>query len=196
MSVTETELKNKAVAPRITIAALEENIVSESYINAGKAAESAGQPTVEAMHLLTICVLGLKNGFTVTGQSACADPNNFDESIGCRLAKSDAMNKIWPLMGYELRTKLAQVEKAFPLEGKALEMGAKTYIGSKVVYAAPMNRLDYNILRGWELPADKNGADEGYLVQYADQNQTNVEGFTGYVRWSPKAVFEQAYKEI
>ena len=57
--------------------------------------------------MLTFCVLVLKNGFTVTGESACAHPENFDAEIGRRIARENAAQKIWPLMGYELRSKLA-----------------------------------------------------------------------------------------
>ncbi len=58
--------------------------------------------------LLTFCVLELRNGFIVTGESACASPENFDPEIGRKIARENAVQKIWPLMGYELRTKLAQ----------------------------------------------------------------------------------------
>lgn len=57
--------------------------------------------------LLTFCVLVLRNGFTVTGESACASPENFNAEIGKRIARENAVAKIWPLMGYELRSKLA-----------------------------------------------------------------------------------------
>ncbi|WP_440111826.1 Gp49 family protein [Acidovorax sp. BL-A-41-H1] len=57
--------------------------------------------------LLTFCVLVLRNGFTVTGESACASPENFDAEVGRKIARQNAVQKIWPLMGYELRSKLA-----------------------------------------------------------------------------------------
>ena len=56
--------------------------------------------------LLTFCVLVLRNGFTVTGESACASPENFDAEIGRKIARENAINKVWALMGYELRSKL------------------------------------------------------------------------------------------
>lgn len=56
--------------------------------------------------LLTFCVLILRNGFTVTGESACASPENFDAEVGRKIARQNAVQKIWPLMGYELRSKL------------------------------------------------------------------------------------------
>lgn len=67
------------------------------------------------------------------------------------------------------------------------------YTGTKQVKARSMNRADYNTLRGWQLPADEDGADEGYLVEYVDGGKANVEGFAGYISWSPKGVFEMAY---
>jgi hypothetical protein len=66
------------------------------------------------------------------------------------------------------------------------------FIGTKLVNAKAMNRADYNMLRGWGLPADEDGTDKGYLVEYVDGGKPNVEGFTGYVSWSPTEVFENA----
>lgn len=63
--------------------------------------------TPSVLGLLTFCVLVLRNGFTVTGESACASPENFDAEIGRKIARQNAVQKIWPLMGYELRSKMA-----------------------------------------------------------------------------------------
>lgn len=111
----ETEIQAKGLAaPRITPADIEANIVSEHYFTAAEGqAGAAGSPRMEAFHipaaldLLTFCVLILRNGFTVTGESACASPENFDAEIGRKIARANAVQKIWPLMGYELRSKLA-----------------------------------------------------------------------------------------
>lgn len=46
------------------------------------------------------------NRFTVTGESACASPENFDAEIGRKIARANAVQKIWPLMGYELRQRI------------------------------------------------------------------------------------------
>lgn len=70
----------------------------------------------------------------------------------------------------------------------------KKYIGTKEINAIPMNRKEYNDFRGWELPSDENGADEGYLVEYVDGGKANTPQYAGYVSWSPKDVFEKAYK--
>jgi hypothetical protein len=53
--------------------------------------------------LLTFCVLILRNGFTVTGESACASPENFDAEIGRQIARKKAVEKVWPLLGFRLR---------------------------------------------------------------------------------------------
>lgn len=71
----------------------------------------------------------------------------------------------------------------------------KRYIGTKVIKAKPMNRLEYNEFRGWTLPADEDGADEGYLVEYVDGGKPNTTQYAGYVSWSPKEQFDKAYRE-
>lgn len=98
-------------APRITPADIDANIASEHYFTAGDGVvgTEAGATHVypATLNLLTFCVLVLRNGFTVTGESACASPENFDAEIGRKIARNNAVQKIWPLMGYELRSKLA-----------------------------------------------------------------------------------------
>ena len=68
------------------------------------------------------------------------------------------------------------------------------YLGTKEINAKPMNRLDYNKFRGWDLPSDENGADDGYLVEYIAGGKANTKEYKGYVSWSPKDVFDEAYK--
>ena len=119
----EEEIQTKGkTAARVTPADIEANIVSEHYFTAGDGyagalsiseefAEKQDTERVinppEQLDLLTFCVLVLRNGFTVTGESACASPENFDAEIGRKVARANAMQKIWSLMGYELRSKLA-----------------------------------------------------------------------------------------
>lgn len=71
----------------------------------------------------------------------------------------------------------------------------QTFIGVKAVKATPMNRADYNTYRGWDLPANENGADEGYLVEYLD-GEPNCVNHKGYVSWSPKEQFDNAHRAI
>lgn len=120
----EQEVQAKGLtAPRITPDDLKANIVGEYYFTAWQGAQLAywadsdpanpkpveGEPDKNGpLGLLTFCVLVLRNGFTVTGESACASPENFDAQIGRDIARENAVNKVWPLMGYELRSKLAE----------------------------------------------------------------------------------------
>lgn len=104
------------VAPRVTPADIEANIASEHYFTAedgvhGAMLANPDRPThlyETSLQLLTFCVLVLRNGFTVTGESACASPENFNAEIGRHIAREKAIDKIWPLLGYELRSKLAK----------------------------------------------------------------------------------------
>ena len=119
-SAVEQEIKAKGLtAPRITPADLQANIANWWFFTAADGVQGAAaagtpyteQPPVSAnspLRLLTFCVLVLKNGFTVTGESACASPENYDPEIGRKIARQNAEQKIWPLMGYQLRETLAQ----------------------------------------------------------------------------------------
>ena len=69
-----------------------------------------------------------------------------------------------------------------------------TYIGTKLIRAQAMTRAEYNAYRGWTLPADENGEDSGYLVEYLDGGQSNHPNHVGYISWSPADVFDRAYR--
>ncbi len=105
----EAEIQAKGkTAPRITPEDIRNNIRYTTFFTAAQGAlEADGDAGDEALELLTICVLVLANGFTVTGESACASPENFDAFIGQQIAYANAVNKIWPLMGYELKERLS-----------------------------------------------------------------------------------------
>ena len=68
------------------------------------------------------------------------------------------------------------------------------FIGTKIINAVAMTRQQHNDLRGWTVPADENPEDDGYLVEHVDGGQPNVQGYVGYVSWSPAAVFNNAYR--
>ena len=70
----------------------------------------------------------------------------------------------------------------------------KMFIGTKMVLARPMGRGEYNTYRGWQIPLDENPADEGFLVEYVDGGASNHPDHAGYISWSPKDVFERAYR--
>lgn len=103
-------------APKVTIEDLEAEIASERYFTAAEGVEGAyhkrggvhpvGRTPSQEEHtrlgLLTICVLVLKNGFTVVGTSACVNPGNFDEEKGREIAREKAVAGLWPLLGFRL----------------------------------------------------------------------------------------------
>lgn len=91
----EQEIQQKGLtAPRITPADIDAAIVSEQY---------------HVFHgtTFTVCLLTLRNGYTVCGESACASPENFNAEIGRKIARENARNKIWALEGYLLRSVLS-----------------------------------------------------------------------------------------
>lgn len=133
------------VAPRVTMEDIEANIKSEHCFTAwdGVMGVTYGNDFVqdkvdsegmapgdfvdstayESLRLMTVCVLILRNGFTVVGTSAVASPANFNAEIGRRLARERAIDQIWPLMGYDLRTKLFLTER---IQSKSTEAQAET----------------------------------------------------------------------
>ena len=110
MSDIESQLAAQAKAPRITPADIAANISSEHYFTAADGIRGANDLECESgdpLTLLTFCVIELRNGFTVTGESAAASPENFDVELGRKVARSNARDKIWALEGYALRERLA-----------------------------------------------------------------------------------------
>ena len=71
----------------------------------------------------------------------------------------------------------------------------KQFTAVKKVRAEPMTRQEYNDLRGWDLTSDEDGSDEGYVT--VDINgASNVEGYDGYVSWTPKAMFDDQFYAV
>ena len=98
-STTETMILEKGLtAPRVTPAMIESKIAKAEFFR--------------LTGTLTVCVLTLANGFTVTGESACASPENFNEEVGNKIARENAVQKIWPLEGYLLKQYLYDATQA------------------------------------------------------------------------------------
>lgn len=150
--IIEQEIQDKGLnAPRLTPGLIDSKIVLEMYftgagiINAQTLSHHLGLVRVQhhegdelhkPMETLTFCVLVLENGFTVTGESACASPENFDAEIGRKIAFENARNKIWPLEGYLLKEKLhikvgehesSDIKFSQPVEDKKCEDGIKPF---------------------------------------------------------------------
>lgn len=93
----EAEIQAKGLnAPRLNPAMIDETIVGEDY-------------HVFPGTTLTVCALKLRNGFMVTGESAAASPENFDQELGRKIARDNARNKIWAFEGYLLRQRLSEM---------------------------------------------------------------------------------------
>lgn len=108
-ALQQTDAASAAVAKtpnRVSLADIEANIEYEVTTNPTLGQLGLRKDMVGPLKLLTIHVIVLKNGFTVIGHSACADPANFDAKLGRKIARDNAIREIWPLMGYHLRQKL------------------------------------------------------------------------------------------
>lgn len=122
----EQEIQSKNLnAPRLTPDHIDSKIALEMYFTGSGIIDAQthghhlglvrfqhhdGEDLHKPMETLTFCVLVLENGFTVTGESACASPENFDAEIGRKIAFENARNKIWQLEGYLLKEKLYQAK--------------------------------------------------------------------------------------
>lgn len=103
----------KAVAPRVTLADIEGAISERADFTAGQACQALGIPTgSRALGAMSICLLAMKNGYTVVGTSAPASLANFDPELGKKFAYEAAVRQLWPLMGFCLRDRLAGQEEA------------------------------------------------------------------------------------
>ncbi len=109
----EQEIQARSLtAPRVTLEDIEANITSAFYFTAadGVYGASGHRPNSvragTALRLLTFCVLVLRDGSTVTGESACVSPENFDAELSRKIARQNAISKVWSLMGDALRESL------------------------------------------------------------------------------------------
>jgi hypothetical protein len=112
--MNDQQVENESIArgltaPRVTVAQIDAAIRKTQY-------------HVFEGSQLTVCCVTLVNGFTVTGESACASPENFDAELGQRIAFGKARDKIWPLLGYALRERLAAEGNAFETTAAARDI--------------------------------------------------------------------------
>lgn len=140
--------------PKVTLADIEGEIVAEHYFTAHDAAigqhtteggpvsvmhpntAENGRRSAQALRLLTFCVLVLRNGFTVTAESACVSPDNFDAELGRGIARKKAIDKLWPLLGFRLQDRLATAMSWFNEPGKIdpqawdeMKAGIESHVG-------------------------------------------------------------------
>lgn len=116
MSYTIDDLLEASPGPRVTEHQVGNEAVTGEYIVRG---------------CLTICILTLKNGFTVVGTSSCASPENFNEEIGRHYALKDAERQVWPLLGFRLKDQLHKEKEANDLVA-GLSGGDDDCVGCKI----------------------------------------------------------------
>lgn len=113
-STGSLEASDKAAAEvqktphRVTLDSMNEKVAGEYYFTAAQAvAGLSDAPQMHALTVLTICILVMRNGYTIIGKSAPADPSNFNAELGKKFAREDAIRQVWPLEGYTLRERLS-----------------------------------------------------------------------------------------
>lgn len=113
LQATEAECAAGRTAPRVSLDDIKANITCTAFITGDRlvayaeASGTSGGVLSPSLNVLTICLLVLRNGFTIIGKSAPADARNFDPELGQKLAYEDAVRQVWPLMGYALRDRLS-----------------------------------------------------------------------------------------
>ncbi len=117
----EQEIQSKNLnAPRLTPDHIDSKIKAVEYILPRDVCKrDNGVEVFDAplpLQTLTFCILTLENGFTVTGESACASPENFDAEIGKKIAYENAREKIWLLEGYLLKENLHKLKNKEELQ--------------------------------------------------------------------------------
>ena len=106
LAASEALAAMNAEAPRVSLKSMEDKIVASNYFTIGEAVAALSQPTSEELNIITVCVLRMENGFVLLGKSAPASAANFDPVKGQTFAYEDAINQLWTLEGYLLKTKL------------------------------------------------------------------------------------------
>lgn len=108
LEVADAAAEAMATAPRVSLASMKEKITNQFEFVAGEvlAGDQPGRDVPESLKVLSICVLVMKNGFTVIGKAAPASEENFNRALGKQFAYEDAIRQLWPLEGYALRERL------------------------------------------------------------------------------------------
>ena len=177
----EQEIQSKNLnAPRLTPDHIDKVIVDQYYFTAANAQWGADPNTTaligmhKQLETLTFCVLILKNGFTVTGESACASPENFNAEIGRKIAYENARNKIWQLEGYLLKEKLnhqIKIQEHFASQG----VDAEKLQDSPIVSELPELEIKYSDAVKSTDPTNDNqacasGSSNGYQLNAKRDN--------------------------
>lgn len=110
LEATEKECTAVSKALRVSLADIESAIGEVYHLTGDRALANMdvpARPPGHALERLSICLLVMRNGFTIIGKSAPASAENFNADLGRKLAYEDAVRQLWPLMGFALPDKLA-----------------------------------------------------------------------------------------
>lgn len=184
----EAESQAKGLnAPRVTRSQIEDAIASIDFVTHTSA---SGQ-------VMRWAVLNMVNGYAVVGRpSVAVSPENDDAELGRSIATDNSFDEVWPLLGYELKSKLAHQAELRAALPQIHPEGMLPYNGAKTLFARPVTRGEYNAYRGWAAPDGEDQDVRGYLVEYADGGKANDPRHQGYISWSPADVFEKAYRPL
>lgn len=160
----ESQIQSKGLtAPRITPADVDHEIVEAQF-------------HVFEGTTLTVCCLKLRNGFVVTGESAAASPENFDQEIGERIAMDNAREKVWPLLGFRLRDALAELQPSTFNE---------RVIRERADLDAKLHKLQTFIIGSEafsELPADERDRLHAQYAAMSDYSQVLAERIAAFAK--------------
>ena len=106
IEATDAESAAVAVAPRVALSDIEAAITARYDLNAYEIVRHLNCPVRDELKPMSVCILVMKNGFTVIGKSAPASPANFNADLGKKLAYEDCIRQLWPMMAFALRDKL------------------------------------------------------------------------------------------
>ena len=108
-------------APSIRPEDVEAAIADEQYFTAAQGVSGAlhvihDENTTGPLARITICVLTLKNGFTAVGvNEGPVAAENFRADLGREYARKQALEKVWLVLGYQLKDALYTRDRIEPL---------------------------------------------------------------------------------
>lgn len=204
LKATDAYSANRSTHPRVSLADMESKIISEHYFTAGEAVRATDQGLTPKdpgpLDILTVCILVMRNGFTIIGKSAPASPENFDLEKGRRFAYEDCIKQLWPLEGYALRERLSAAPKEPEFTGGRVD-GFGLFLGKKVVQAAEISAVAINDPAAPTVTC-KGVIDQQPVPQGMFSRYTPVEGdfyviyADGYRSISPRSAFLEGYDPI
>lgn len=104
---------------------------------------------------ITHCAIVLANGFSVTGESACVDPANFDQKMGEEIAFKNAREKLWPLLGFRLADERTRSTAYIVEQGALTDADFEALTNSGLVIATPAPAVTDEMVSRfltWKLP--------------------------------------------